>query len=243
MTVKISSKIRFIKNRQLAILAFLVVLIISFAGILYYYHQANELRKEKSEELKAVSSLKIEQIVNWQNERISDIKIIAESKKFIELTYGLLKNIDDNNIKENVIERLRLVKQNKMYQDVLLLSPAGEIILNFDPNKNQVDVPVETVNKAVENKRIETSDLYISKIDKDIYFDIVSPIIVKDSVVAAVLIFRSNPTNYLFPLIETWPTKSLTAELIVVRKEADSVLILNELKHKKNSALKFRIPI
>ena len=243
MTVKISSKIRFIKNRQLAILAFLVVLIISFAGILYYYHQANELRKEKSEELKAVSSLKIEQIVNWQNERISDIKIIAESKKFIELTYGLLKNIDDNNIKENVIERLRLVKQNKMYQDVLLLSPAGEIILNFDPNKNQVDVPVETVNKAVENKRIETSDLYISKIDEDIYFDIVSPIIVKDSVVAAVLIFRSNPTNYLFPLIETWPTKSLTAELIVVRKEADSVLILNELKHKKNSALKFRIPI
>jgi len=57
------------------------------------------------------------------------------------------------------------------------------------------------------------------------------------------MIVMRNELNYLFQLIQTWPTKSETAELLLVTKDGNDVLFLNELRNQKNTALKLRIPL
>jgi signal transduction histidine kinase len=52
-----------------------------------------------------------------------------------------------------------------------------------------------------------------------------------------------NPEKTLFPLIQSWPTPSKTSETLLVRQEGDSILFLNELRHKNNTALKFKLPV
>ncbi|HAH08082.1 MAG TPA: hypothetical protein DCM05_16420, partial [Elusimicrobia bacterium] len=57
------------------------------------------------------------------------------------------------------------------------------------------------------------------------------------------LIARSDPQRYLYPLIQTWPTASRTAETLLVRREGEGVLFLNELRHRQEPALSLRIPL
>src|SRR5660398_201264 len=49
--------------------------------------------------------------------------------------------------------------------------------------------------------------------------------------------------EFLFPLIRSWPTASETAETLLVRREGDEVLFLNDLRHRKDTALKFSVPL
>ncbi len=55
-----------------------------------------------------------------------------------------------------------------------------------------------------------------------------------------VLALRIDPEIYLYPFIKRWPTPSLTAETLLVRRDGNDVLYLNELKFGTNTALSLR---
>ena len=52
-----------------------------------------------------------------------------------------------------------------------------------------------------------------------------------------------DPGVYLFPMIEEWPTPSRTAETLLVRRDGDEVVYLNELRHRKDTALTLTVPV
>src|SRR3546814_10186464 len=57
------------------------------------------------------------------------------------------------------------------------------------------------------------------------------------------LLLRLNPVQYLYPMVQTWPTTSASAETLLVRRDGDSVLFLNELRHRSGTALRLRLPL
>jgi signal transduction histidine kinase/PAS domain-containing protein len=52
-----------------------------------------------------------------------------------------------------------------------------------------------------------------------------------------------DPQDYLFSALQTWPTPSRTAETLLVRREGDEVVFLNDLRHQADTSLKLRISI
>ncbi|GEM_PF-3722843 len=52
-----------------------------------------------------------------------------------------------------------------------------------------------------------------------------------------------DPTTFLYPLIQKWPTVTKSGETILVCKDGDYVTYLNELRFNKNSAFKLRYKI
>lgn len=52
-----------------------------------------------------------------------------------------------------------------------------------------------------------------------------------------------DPERFLYPLIQSWPVPSETAETLLVRREGDEVVFLNVLRHEKNTALSLRFPL
>jgi hypothetical protein len=52
-----------------------------------------------------------------------------------------------------------------------------------------------------------------------------------------------DPKVYLYPLIQRWPTPSTTAENLLIRREGNDAVLLNELRFQKNTALTLRIPL
>ena len=57
------------------------------------------------------------------------------------------------------------------------------------------------------------------------------------------IILVNDATQFLYPLIQSWPTPSKTAETLLIRRDGDTALFLNDLRHQPNAALKLRIPL
>ena len=62
------------------------------------------------------------------------------------------------------------------------------------------------------------------------------------SAVMGVLVLRDD-LNFMFSLIQSWPVESNTGETLLVTRDGSDVLFLNELRYKKDTALKLRLPI
>src|ERR1035438_8946554 len=58
-----------------------------------------------------------------------------------------------------------------------------------------------------------------------------------------ILLLGIDPSEFLYPLIQSWPTPSRTAETLLVRREGDEVVYLNELRHRKDTAMQLRFPL
>ena len=58
-----------------------------------------------------------------------------------------------------------------------------------------------------------------------------------------VLVTEIDPEAEFYPLLKASPLLVPTAETLLVRKEGESVLYLNELEHRKDSALKLLLPL
>ncbi|MEI6876815.1 MAG: PAS domain S-box protein, partial [Spirochaetota bacterium] len=52
-----------------------------------------------------------------------------------------------------------------------------------------------------------------------------------------------DPTTFLYPLIRRWPMPSSTAETLLVRRDGNDALYLNELRFSKDTALRMRVPL
>ncbi len=61
--------------------------------------------------------------------------------------------------------------------------------------------------------------------------------------VVGAAVLQIDPYQFLYPLIQSWPSKSASAETLIVRQEGSDVLFLNELRHRKDTALSLRIPL
>jgi len=88
-------------------------------------------------------------------------------------------------------------------------------------------------------------DLYRDDRDQRIYLSVLIPILDKTAgnQTIGIVALRLDPTKYLYPFILRWPTPSQTAETLIVRRDGNNALFLNELKFADDSALKLRIPL
>ena len=88
-------------------------------------------------------------------------------------------------------------------------------------------------------------DFYRNEINRKIFLAVLIPILDEQEGgrPLGVLVLRIDPEKYLYPLINHWPTPSRTAETVLVRRDGNDVLFLNELRDDKKSALTLRVPL
>ena len=75
-----------------------------------------------------------------------------------------------------------------------------------------------------------------------IYLALAVPLLDSQKPVGAVLL-RIDPYQFLYPFIQAWPMPSRTSETLLVQREGNEVVFLNELRHRKNSALSLRLKL
>jgi signal transduction histidine kinase len=65
----------------------------------------------------------------------------------------------------------------------------------------------------------------------------------KDNSPLGYILMEIDPEVSVYPLIESWPTPSRTAETYIVRREGNDVVYLNDLRLQENTALIYRLPL
>ncbi|MEW5909295.1 MAG: PAS domain S-box protein, partial [Thermodesulfobacteriota bacterium] len=229
--------------------AFFILFVFIFIAVLigaytYYRQEAEKIRQVHYETLHALARLKVDQIVQWRKERISNALILAQSPLFSRLVEAWRRNPKSSTLKNDLIQRLNLMKDQGGYEDAILVDSQFQILYSIDPHVVHLDPQSQTIAKqALSKDSAVMGDFYRCSIHGRIHIDIAAAVAHENSSPSTILILRSDPEAYLFPLIQSWPTPSPSSETLLVRKEGDNVLLLNRLRHSESQPLSIRFPL
>ncbi|MFH1116173.1 MAG: PAS domain S-box protein [Pseudomonadota bacterium] len=213
-------------------------------GYLYYLNEMQSAGDHAYEDLHAIAELKIIQIQEWRRERIAGLRMLVASPYFSEAVAEFVQRPDAGDSKSRLRQRLTTVRNDYRYEDALLAGLGGEILLSAKGESRTLDPTArQTVEDALSSGRAVFGALYRCSVCGRIHIDAAAPILGAGDRPVAVLVFRIDPETDLYPLIQSWPTPSKTAETLIVRKDGDHVLFLNQLRHRADRALRLREPL
>jgi signal transduction histidine kinase len=233
-------------------LSFVLIFIVLSAGIvlcgyLYFQNTKEYIKKEKQNDLSAIADLKANQIAGWRNERLDDAAVIFENPIMVSNIYQWLEKGRSAELRGKLLKWMSSLQKHYDYKSVILLDSKGDIQLAV-PDYREILGPDarKLAEEAIKAKKVVFSDIYRSKITHAIRITLVLPILIpkdKKTVPAGALLFRIDPYKFFYPIIQSWPTQSRSAETLLVHREGDEVVFINELRHVKDTALKLRFKI
>ncbi len=215
-------------------------------GYFYYKYQVAYLTKEKQGELAAIVDLKVNQIVAWRQERTADADVILNDQFFAAKVEDWLGGAKEPALKEEIHNYLASLIIHQ-YKSIVLLDPQGTARLSIPEENRRISLhPQELARRALETRQPVFSDLYRSEDSKAIQLSLLVPLLAvrgghKRAV--GVVLLSLDPKQFLYPLVQSWPTPSRTSEILLVRRQGNEVAVLNELRYRKDTALNLRFPL
>jgi PAS domain S-box-containing protein len=238
------------KERQsLSIL--IMIFIIFSAGIvtvghLYYQRYKKHYRVGVECQLSAIAELKVDELVDWRNERLGDAGIFYKNAVFSALVRRYFEKPDNMDAQGQIRTWLSQIQAAYKYDGLMLLDTqySKKIIVPDGPERITSFVS-QSASEILRSGKVAFEDFYRNEQNQRIYLKILVPILdeANDNRPIGILALRIDPEKYLYPFINHWPIPSRTAETLLVRREGNEVLFLNELRFKKNTALNLRVPL
>lgn len=218
-----------------------LLLFVPLLGGGIFYLEQPRLQEEVFADLNAIAELKAGQIETWLDERRGNAMILGASPGLIEDAVRAAGG-EDVGARRRLVERLETLRQAYAYEGFVVVDAGAQQILAVGLHETFAEAPVrQALQRAFQTARVVTTDFYRSASGR-VHLDVVAPLAQEVGgarrVVGAVVL--DTPVERLvFPLIQSWPTPSPSAETLLVRREGDAVLYLNELRHRQGAALLF----
>ena len=197
-------------------------------------------------QLTAIAALKVDQLETWHAERLGDAKIFYNNPVFSDLVQTFLGDPGDLQTAAQLQAWLAAVQTGEGYERLILLDSQGVERLAA-PN---ISEPVSSylAGQAVivmGQGQIAFMDFYRTAPSGPIRLALLVPIYAEGlrSRPLGVVVLQIDPAVTLYPFIKEWPTVSSTAETLLVRRDGDKALYLNDLKFAENAALSLSIPL
>ena len=222
-------------------LIFVTIALVVFAtGYAYYTLETERIRNQKYDEIASIAKLKTKSIQEWRKELLDDVRALTRGPMWKNAVNKWFLEPDHGASLTGLRDRLETGREQGGYADALLLDLDGNVIVSASGQPEPIS-PID--KKAIEEAGASGSpvliDMYRSS-NGDILMGAVAPILDPNGRPIAVGLYRANPASVLFPLIRSWPTGSQTAETLLVRRDGDDVLSLNDLRHRPDTALSLR---
>ena len=224
----------------------LLAAIIITAGALFYQNYRSRFRSEAERDLTTIVEMKVNELANWRRGRLNDALVFFKNPVFSDLVRRSIEQPADQDAQNQIRVWLSHFQQARQYDRIMLLDDkfVKKMIIP-DLADGEISYVSPSSAAGLRVGKVVFEDLYWNDENQKIYLKILVPILESGdgSGPLAVLAMRIDPDDYLYPLIQRWPTPSKTAETLLLRRDGYDVLYLNDLKYDKNSALKLRIPL
>jgi PAS domain S-box-containing protein len=226
----------------------IAVVSISGVGIWSFHWFGEKITQNTQENLLAIAKLKANQIEQWISERQADAKIFAFRPSVTTVLQAIESGTKDDNSRwqwQTMQITAAKMRAEYGYRKIALINQMGRLVWQ----EGQVDNLSEPVKKSFQEKlqgfsnadKSEFIDMHWQETStgKIAVYGVLVPVYNQTNALVGAVYLESDPTNYLFPLLKSWPTPSTTAETLLVRQEGNLVHYLNPLRHQDNAGLKF----
>jgi len=264
---RIKGFVSFFKSIKVKLICYFIlmttipILIVSSTA---YNSGKKALNERVVEKLTSIADLKKTQLSTWLQERIVDIGVLSTNKSleisFSNLLYlrkafhtiGRMKESEIGKVYyKRLSEYLGELKGKFIYCDEISILDVenGEITISTnESNIGLIDFDYKYYLSVLENQGIPFKDIHYSDYTKQIGMTIfgtmkrTDPITMEETeVVNGIVLIRVNTKDSIEQLIQDWPNRGETGETLLVRREGDKLLFLNDTRHISDTALKMSI--
>jgi two-component system sensor histidine kinase/response regulator len=219
-------------------------------GYCHFRYQLTESREAAENTLSAIADLKVRNIVDWRAERFSDARAVMLDEFLSQQVQVFLGDTAHASVRPRLQARLHSIREHNQGLRAVLLDPQMNVRLASPEDKVYFGPIAQAFAKeAMRSNHVVMSDLHRSRFTNVIHLDLAIPLGDRPASPGAgvppvgAIVVEVDPEQFLYSHIRDWPTTSLTAETLLVRREGDEVVFLSELRHRKGTALSLRLPI
>ena len=229
---------------------FLIFLLVAeglvIGGWFYYRNNEQHHLTEVKRNLSSIAELKVGELVRWRKERMADGSIFFQNETFSRLVRQAFSHPADGVAERELRSWLERVRTGCQYSQVSLLDAQSVARLSVpnDPEPSCSET-LRMASEVLRSGQIAFQDFNRHTNDPNIYLAVLVPILDASDAnrPLGVLMLRIDPNTYLYPFIQHWPAFSETAETLLVRREINEVVFLNDLRFRTNAALNLRAPL
>jgi PAS domain S-box-containing protein len=221
-----------------------ITLALLVGGFLFYRSQERQQRSNAQESLTAVSLSKVEQISRWRQSLIGDAAVWSEDSVLVGY---ILRYLSAPTPAGRAALRSGLLawKTHKDYADLAVADPRGNVVFSLSGETG----PLPRDEAAALQEALGLHRPVLTSLHREPgvgpHITAVAPLFTTfgGTPTTGAVILQCDAASTLYPLIVSWPTASRTAETLLVRRDGDAMLVLNELRHQTHTALELRLPM
>ena len=235
------------KKRYLLIPIFAVSVVgIVGTGYLNYHEQESRFRTEIENRLAAIAESKTSELLLFRDERKRDASGFMDNLLFSRLLRRCLSDPSDTEALSLLQNWIAPYLKGDRYVGVYVLDERGNtrISLPFDPDPRAgiSELLAAEISAAGEPA---FQDFYLDAREDRAMLSLIVPVSDPefDRRPLGLLVFRIDPSVYLFPSLKSWAVPSRTGETLLVRREGKAALFLNDLRFHDKAALRLRVPL
>ncbi|WP_107836335.1 PAS domain S-box protein [Opitutus sp. ER46] len=225
---------------RVSLFAGTIAVVVTLAGLGYYRNERAELRGASWRELGAVADLKVRQVTEWRTERMNDARFLRRTPAVGEAVAAVLAQPNSAAARTALSELLEPIKGGDRYESIIVVDRQGGVCLAIPADTNPPGRILTTAVQAVlAGGEVVMTDLHRRTPLAPAHLEVIAPIFapVRDRGNAArepiaAIVLRIDPAQYLFPLIDTWPTPSATASSLLVRREAADRVVFHDVRQR-----------
>jgi two-component system cell cycle sensor histidine kinase/response regulator CckA len=221
-----------------------LVIVMGIVGYRYYIDQKADIEAEVRNRLETIARLKVQEVTSWREERLSDARTAAATAAMPALRNTLLEHASASD-RQQALAWLETVRTSGRYANAILVDLHGRTVLAAGrTTAKSYPHYAELARRVVEGGEVGITDLHYDEGLGGPHMGLSAPLRFSlDGPVEGALLLGIDPRDFLYPLIQEWPTPSATAETLLARREGNEVVFLNTLRHRRGAALKVRLPL
>lgn len=206
-------------------------------GYGYYGTESRQIRRERYQAIAAIGALKADQLDLWRQARLDHAAALSRAPT---VSRELAAHQSDPAADlTNARAVLDTGVRTYGYAGAFVITPAGQGLLATGgqaaslPERSPAVIAAPSGNDPVMGEFFRGGD-------GRVYVDTAAAVRDPLGQPIAVVVLRTDAQKLLFPMLQTWPTPSPTAETMLVRRDGDEVMFLNEMRHQHGTALTIR---
>jgi|GEM_PF-1189643 len=222
----------------LVLLFIALIMVVPLTGLMVVKLYAPEVERDTYTNLQAIAKLKAAQIETWLEERASDGQMLMANEPLAQTVARLAAGGIDASSHTQLQRYLDGLVNAYGSGGLTVFRHDGQMLMR---SGNEVRM-MSIVREQLQHMRpgeAQRSALYL---DPDgnprIHWLLpIGPGRLPDGRPLAAIVFLVDVDRFIYPVIQTWPTASPSGETLLVRQEGDTALFLNDLRHRRGTAM------
>jgi PAS domain S-box-containing protein len=222
-----------------------VLLALAVGGTWVYRSARRSATHQAIENLSSIARLKTDHVATWRRDRLADGRQFSESPFLAD---GIVRYLaaPRGDAEAAVRAQLLAMQRERNYSDALLVDTTGLVRLSVRGSVRSFNVRVGALAVAMRERSTAITDLHADENFRTVHITVVTPIFARAdsySPPIALIVLVDDAAQSLFPLIQSWPTPSPTAEALLIRRDGDHAVYLNDPRQQPASAKRLAYPL